>query len=100
MEELKGIGQLLRNHSFIKLKGRIVLQPKKMRLNVLKNVPIMKMKLNIDHSEKFDELVKEVPIENLFQLLQMGSWKLVPKPISSFALLKLLTSLASRKVIR
>ena len=37
----------------------------------------MKMKLNIDHSEKFDELVKEVPIENLFQLLQMGKWKLV-----------------------
>ena len=37
----------------------------------------MKMKLNIDHPEKFDELVKEVPIENLFQLLQMGSWKLV-----------------------
>ena len=33
------------------------------------------MKLNIDHSEKFDELVKEVQIENLFQLLQMGSWK-------------------------
>ena len=30
------------------------------------------MKLNIDHSEKFDELVKEVPIENLFQLLQGG----------------------------
>ena len=35
------------------------------------------MKLNIDHSEKFDELVKEVPIENLLQLSQMESWKLV-----------------------
>ena len=38
----------------------------------------MKMKLNVDHPEKFDELVKEVPIENLFQLLQMGSLKLNP----------------------
>ena len=77
MEELKGIGQLLRNHSFIKLKGRIVFTTKKNETSCFKNVPIMKMKLNIDHSEKFDELVKEVPIENLFQLLQMGSWKLV-----------------------
>ena len=34
------------------------------------------MKLNVDHPEKFDELVKEVPIENLFQLLQIGSWKI------------------------
>ena len=38
----------------------------------------MKMKLNVDHPEKFSELVKEVPIENLFQVLQMGGLKLNP----------------------
>ena len=34
------------------------------------------MKSVVDHPKKFDELVTHIPIENLFNLLQMGSWKL------------------------
>ncbi|MEL0045823.1 MAG: ATP-binding protein [Deltaproteobacteria bacterium] len=34
------------------------------------------MKSIIDYPKKFDELVTQIPIENLFNLLQMGSWKL------------------------
>ena len=34
------------------------------------------MKSIVDRPKKFDELVTQIPIENLFNLLQMGSWKL------------------------
>ena len=34
------------------------------------------MKSVVDRPKTFDELVTEIPIENLFQLLKMGSWKL------------------------
>ncbi len=34
------------------------------------------MKSIVDHPKKFDELVTQIPIENLFHLLQIGSWKL------------------------
>ena len=32
------------------------------------------MKSVVDRPKTFDELVKEISIENLLQLLQMGSW--------------------------
>ena len=34
------------------------------------------MKSVVDRPKTFDELVTEIPIENLFQLLKMGSWKI------------------------
>ena len=34
------------------------------------------MKSVVDRPKTFDELVTEIPIENLFQLLKMASWKL------------------------
>ena len=34
------------------------------------------MKSVVDRPKTFDELVTEITIENLFQLLKMGSWKL------------------------
>ena len=54
------------------------------------------MKSIVDHPKKFDELVTQIPIENLFQLLKMGVGNLTSEPNSSFCSPETLDLLGSK----